>query len=154
MDSKWKQRWLKLAHEVASWSKDSVQVGAIIFDHNRNPRGFGYNGQVRGLDDNLLPRWQQPLKPLYFEHAERNVIYACARNGISCDNCTMVVTHWPCCDCTRAIIQCGIQELIVDQACMDPQGSFFQKWQTHIHESQQMLQECGIAWHLAQMKDT
>jgi len=148
MDSKWKQRWLKLAHEVASWSKDTVQVGAIIFDHNRNPRGFGYNGQPRGLDDQNPHRLHRPLKPLYFEHAERNVIFACARNGISCDGCTMVVTHWPCCDCTRAIIQSGIRELIVDAACMDPQGYFFQKWQTHISESQQMLDECEITWHL------
>ena len=144
MQHKWQKRWLRLAHEVASWSKDQVQVGAVIFDQNRNPRGFGYNGIPRGLDDTRPDRLQKPLKNWYFEHAERNVIYACSRNGISCDGCTIAVTHWPCTDCTRAIIQSGITQVIVDQACLDPQQYFYQKWQPQIQESQVMLAEAGI----------
>ena len=144
MQHKWQKRWLRLAHEVASWSKDQVQVGAVIFDQNRNPRGFGYNGIPRGLDDTRPDRLQKPLKNWYFEHAERNVIYACSRNGISCDGCTIAVTHWPCADCTRAIIQSGITQVIVDQACLDPQKYFYQKWQPQIEESQVMLAEAGI----------
>lgn len=144
MQHKWQKRWLRLAHEVASWSKDQVQVGAVIFDQNRNPRGFGYNGIPRGLDDTRPDRLQKPLKNWYFEHAERNVIYACSRNGISCDGCTIAVTHWPCTDCTRAIIQSGITKVIVDQACLDPQKYFYQKWQPQIQESQVMLAEAGI----------
>lgn len=144
MQHKWQKRWLRLAHEVASWSKDQVQVGAVIFDQNRNPRGFGYNGIPRGLDDTRPDRLQKPLKNWYFEHAERNVIYACSRNGISCDGCTIAVTHWPCTDCTRAIIQSGITQVIVDQACLDPQQYFYQKWQPQIEESQVMLAEAGI----------
>lgn len=153
MSDKWNLRWMKLAHQIASWSKDQVQVGAIVFDHNRNPRGFGYNGMPRGLDDNNQSRLTRPIKHLYFEHAERNVIYACARNGISCDGCTMVITHWPCCDCTRAIIQSGISHVTVDAACMDPNQQFYQKWQDHIRESQQMLNECGITWCLVRLED-
>lgn len=144
MQHKWQKRWLRLAHEVASWSKDQVQVGAVIFDQNRNPRGFGYNGIPRGLDDTRPDRLQKPLKNWYFEHAERNVIYACSRNGISCDGCTIAVTHWPCTDCTRAIIQSGITQVIVDQACLDPEKYFYQKWQPQIQESQVMLAEAGI----------
>lgn len=141
---KWSRRWLQLAHEVSTWSKDQTQVGAVIFDKNRNPRGFGYNGIPRGLNDATPVRLVKPLKNWYFEHAERNVIYACSRNGISCDDCTMAVTHWPCTDCTRAIIQSGIREVIVDEACLDPQGVFYQKWQDQIKESRLMLQEAGV----------
>ncbi len=144
MSSKWNQRWLRLAHEVASWSKDEIKVGAVIFDQNRNPRGFGYNGPPRNIDDDDPSVWQKPQKNWLFEHAERNVVYACARNGISCDDCTLVVTHWPCCDCTRAIIQSGIKSLIVDEACLDPEGVFFQKWKEQIQVSQNMLRDAGV----------
>lgn len=147
-DNKWHQRWLRLAHEVASWSKDQVQVGAVIADHNRNPRGFGYNGIPRGLDDDLPERREKPLKNWYCEHAERNVIYACSRNGISCDGCSIYVTHFPCCDCTRAIIQSGLRQVVVDSACLDPKGRFYQKWQQQIVESQRMLDEAGVDWSL------
>jgi dCMP deaminase len=146
MSHKWNQRWLRLAHEVASWSKDEIKVGAVIFDQNRNPRGFGYNGPPRNILDTNPQVWQKPHKNWLFEHAERNVVYACARNGISCDNCTLVVTHWPCCDCTRAIIQSGIKSLIVDEACLDPTGTFYQKWQEQIQVSQNMLNEAGVKY--------
>jgi dCMP deaminase len=151
LDQKWHTRWLRLAHEVASWSKDHVQVGAVIFDNNRNPRGFGYNGIPRGLSDVEPTRLQKPLKNWYFEHAERNVIYSCARNGISCDGCTIAVTHWPCTDCTRAIIQSGLTCVLVDQACLDPSKDFFQKWQDQIAESQNMLHEAGITTALVDL---
>jgi dCMP deaminase len=148
MHQKWQSRWLKLAHEVAGWSKDQVQVGAVIFDDNRNPRGFGYNGIPRGLSDSEPTRLEKPLKNWYFEHAERNVIYSCARNGISCDGCTIAVTHWPCTDCTRAIIQSGLKHVIVDEACLDPTQYFYQKWKDQIEQSQLMLREAGISTQL------
>lgn len=147
-DQKWAQRWIRLAHEVASWSKDDTQVGAVIFDQNRNPRGFGYNGIPRHLDDQVPERLEKPLKHLYFEHAERNVLYACARSGIPVEGCVLATTHWPCCDCTRGIIQSGIQCVLVDETCMDPQGSFHVKWRDQIWESKKMLDEAGIEWHL------
>jgi dCMP deaminase len=146
MSEKWHQRFLSLAHEVASWSKDHVQVGAVVIDDNRNPRGFGYNGVPRNIDDAQPAIWDKPKKNWYFEHAERNVIYACARNGISCDNCTLVVTHWPCCDCTRAIIQSGIKHVVVDGQCLDTDGVFWQKWQEQIKESQLMLTQAGVEY--------
>ena len=144
MSTKWHKRFLEIAHEVSTWSKDTTQVGAVIIDSNRNPRGFGYNGMPRGLDDQPPERQIKPLKNWLFEHAERNVLYACARNGISCDGCSIYVTHWPCADCTRGIIQAGIQEVIVDEACMDPSGIFYPKWREQIEVSQSMLNECGI----------
>jgi dCMP deaminase len=153
-DLKWSRRWLKLAHEVSAWSKDDTQVGAVMFDRLRNPRGFGYNGIPRGLSDTEPLRLQKPLKNWYFEHAERNVIYACSRNGISCDDCTIAITHWPCVDCTRAIIQSGISQVIVDAACLNGDNPFFQKWQDQIEVSKSMLQEVGIDTHIVHMHDS
>lgn len=151
MDEKWQTRWLRLAHEVSTWSKDQTKVGAVIFDQNRNPRGFGYNGIPRGLDDDRADRLTRPLKPWYFEHAERNVIYACSKNGISCDGCTMAVTHFPCCDCARAIIQSGIRHVMVDASCMREDSYFFQKWSEQIQESKLMFDEAGILCELVDL---
>jgi dCMP deaminase len=154
VSDKWQNRWIKLAHEVASWSKDQVKVGAVLADSNRNPRGFGYNGMPRGLDDEQPDRLTKPKKNWYFEHAERNVLYACARNGIRCDDCTMYVTHFPCCDCTRAIIQSGIRSVVVDATCMDPNTYFYQKWSEQITESQIMMTEAGVHWELVHVPQT
>lgn len=143
-DIKWQQRWLQKAHEIAAWSKDTVKVGAMVVDDNNNIRGFGYNGIPRNLDDQDALRNIKPLKAWWWEHAERNVIYSAARTGISIENCTMFVTHWPCCDCSRGIIQSGIKCVVVDEACLDPQGVFWPRWQPQIETSQVMFAEAGI----------
>jgi dCMP deaminase len=152
MNEKWQTRFLGLAHEVASWSKDLTKVGAVIVDANRNPRGFGYNGMPRGLDDTLPDRMVRPVKWWMWEHAERNCLYAAARNGISCDGCTILVTHAPCCDCTRGIIQSGIIRVIVDEACMNPAEEFYQKWHEQIEVSRAMMAECGVDFQTVSMK--
>jgi dCMP deaminase len=154
MDQKWKIRWIKLAHEVATWSKDTTQVGAVVFDQNRNPRGFGYNGVPRRLQDQAPERLTQPLKSLYFEHAERNVIYAAARTGIPLESCELATTHFPCCDCARAIIQSGIKCVWVDAACMESDGVFYQRWQDQIEQSQIMMTEAGVHWELVHTQES
>jgi len=58
---KWHRRFLKLAHEVASWSKDdSTKVGAVIMGHDHTPRSFGYNGFPEGVDDTIPERNERP----------------------------------------------------------------------------------------------
>ena len=53
--AKWDTRFLRLAFEVASWSKDhSTKVGAVIIGPDKDPRSFGYNGLPRGVNDCLL----------------------------------------------------------------------------------------------------
>ena len=48
---KWDKRFIKLAKEVASWSKDpSTQVGSISVK-NRKIIATGYNGFPKGIDD-------------------------------------------------------------------------------------------------------
>ena len=44
-------------------------------------------------------------------HAERNAIYAAAREGIRLEGSTIFTPGLPCPDCARAIIQAGIVEI-------------------------------------------
>ena len=50
---KWHKRFMEVAELVSTWSKDpSTKVGAIVVGPDREIRSTGYNGLVRGVDDN------------------------------------------------------------------------------------------------------
>jgi len=112
MDDKWDRRFIKLANEIATWSKDeSTKVGSVIIGNHKKPLSFGYNGLPRGVNDNIPERQKRPAKYYYFEHAERNAIYNSDNN---LEGSTIYVTHFPCADCARAIIQNQIKRVVVD----------------------------------------
>jgi dCMP deaminase len=45
-------------------------------------------------------------------HAETNAIIQAALHGVSTRGCTCYVTHFPCINCTKALINAGITRLI------------------------------------------
>lgn len=111
--SAWDKRFLELAQQIATWSKDrSRQVGCVIVGPSREIRSMGYNGFPRGVNDAVEERHQRPAKYKWTEHAERNAIYNAARMGTSLEGCTMYIPWYPCADCARAIVQSGIKVLV------------------------------------------
>ncbi|MCW8836697.1 MAG: CMP deaminase, partial [Rhodospirillales bacterium] len=79
MSDKWHVRFLQLAHQIASWSKDrSTKVGAVLVRPDRTPAPYGYNGFPRQVDDDIDDRHSRPDKYDWTEHAERNAIYNAA----------------------------------------------------------------------------
>ena len=38
-------------------------------------------------------------------HAEMNALLQCAKQGVSTEGATIYVTHFPCLNCTKSIIQ-------------------------------------------------
>ena len=51
-DSTWWPRYLSIAKQVSTWSKDpSTQVGAISVGSKGQILAQGYNGYPRGMDD-------------------------------------------------------------------------------------------------------
>ena len=140
---KWMQRHLRMAFQVASWSKDeSSQVGAVIVTEDGKPRSYGFNGMPRGVNDDVPERHERPEKYSWFEHAERNAIYL-ARGDL--EGCMIFVTHLPCPDCCRGIIQSGIKHVTV--ATMNGNKSeFVQKRKQNLEISLPMLREAGIVY--------
>ncbi|CCQ73736.1 dCMP deaminase family protein [Magnetospira sp. QH-2] len=144
MSDKWHDRFLRLAHEVASWSKDrSTQVGAVLIRDDRTPITFAYNGFPRNIDDMVEERHERPTKYQWTSHAEENAICNAARMGASTHGSTLYVTHYPCCGCARKIIQAGISRVVVDGATMD--GPFMERWEADIKTSDTMFEEAGVS---------
>ena len=44
-------------------------------------------------------------------HAEQNAIADCAGRGVSCNDSTIYITHYPCIHCLKLIIASGIKEI-------------------------------------------
>lgn len=110
LNPKWLRRFLKLAEQVAIWSKDrSTAVGCVIVDDSRTIRSTGYNGFPRGVNDDLDERHERPTKYYYTCHAEQNAVAQAARMGVSTDGCIAICTHCPCSRCATTLIQAGIK---------------------------------------------
>lgn len=133
--------FLKAAYKVAEkYSTDpSTQNGAILVRNGRILT-FGANHFPRGVEEKP-ERWERPQKYEFVEHAERNVIYKAAREGITCDDTTMYVPWYACADCGRAIIQAGITRVV---GHMLPEHENNPRWKESIARALEMLEEAGV----------
>jgi dCMP deaminase len=140
----WDRKFMQLALHVAQWSKDrSTRVGCVIVGPDNEVRATGYNGFPRGADDSVEARHARPLKYLWTEHAERNAIYNSVRSGTPILGCRMYLPWFPCVDCARAIVQCGIAELVAIEPDWDDA-----KWGEHFRVTRELFQETGIRLRL------
>ena len=111
----WDEYFMGVAKLAALRSKDpNSQVGSCIVSTDNKILSIGYNGFPRGCSDDVFPwaREGQPLdtKYVYVTHSELNAILNF--RGGSLEGSKMYVTLFPCNECSKAIIQSGISELI------------------------------------------
>lgn len=115
----WEEYFMSIAILSSLRSKDPhTKVGACIVSKEHKVLSLGYNGMPIGVDDNLIP-WEgynkeNPLPRLdtkypYVCHAELNAILNSAHD---LHGAIVYVTLFPCNECTKAIIQSGIKEII------------------------------------------
>ena len=136
----WDDFFMGLAQYVAQKSKDkSRKIGAVAVNKRNVVLSIGWNGFPRDVDDDVCSRHERPLKYLITEHSERNLVYNAASEGIKLGGAKIYVTWFPCCDCTRAIIQAGITELV----CMEPDWED-SIWKEQFKISKEMLEEANI----------
>jgi dCMP deaminase len=111
----WDEYFMGVALLSARRSKDpSTQVGACIVNDKNKIVGAGYNGLPTGCHDDEFP-WDKKgefleTKYPFVCHAELNAIL----NNIGMDlrGCKIYTALFPCNECTKAIIQSGISEVI------------------------------------------
>lgn len=152
LSEKWNRRFMDVAQLVATWSKDtSTKTGAIVVGPDREIRATGYNGLVRGVDDEKSERYERPTKYDFFEHAERNAIYNACLTGTSLKGCTMFATHPPCTDCARAIIQAGIKVVVTNEMEINS-STPSNTWRDKLAFSEQMFNEAGVEYIILPLK--
>lgn len=135
-----------MADLASKLSKDqSTKCGAVIVGPGHEVRSTGYNSFPRGINDDVQERQERPDKYLWIEHAERNAIYNAARMGVSLVGCRIYQDWLPCADCARAIIQCGIVQIIVDGGSYkNGNKEWEERWGKSLNISKIMLDEAGI----------
>jgi len=111
----WDEYFMGVALLSAKRSKDpSTQVGACIVNDKNKIVGAGYNGLPIGCSDDEFPWSKQgdflDTKYPFVCHAELNAIL----NNIGMDlkGCKIYTALFPCNECTKAIIQSGITEVV------------------------------------------
>lgn len=138
------RKYLAIANAISKLSKDqSTQVGAVILGPSMEIRSMGYNGSPRGCAaDEDSRKDNRPEKYYWFSHAELNAITNAARVGTPLAGSTIVVTHPPCMDCARAIVQAGVTQVF----CPEPTTDFVTRWGEHLTRSKVLFEECNVEY--------
>jgi dCMP deaminase len=137
----WDEYFAQLTVLTSQKSEDeSTKCGAVIVTATNEIVSTGYNGFPRGIKD-TPERQERPLKYKFFEHSERNALYNCSRNGIPTLGTKMYITGRPCTDCSRAIIQCGIREIVV---LTNQRTDFNVRWKEDFDLAEQLLKEASV----------
>jgi len=139
--NKWTKRYLQIAEDVSSWSKDpSTKIGAVCVGHKGQLLSQGYNGFPRGIKDSSDRLQDREEKYKYVVHAELNCIFNAAINGVSLDRSTMYLYGLPTCtECAKGIIQVGISRVIIQQ----PREGL-ERWEESTDKAISMLKEAGV----------
>jgi dCMP deaminase len=136
------QKYMRLAQYNAElFSKDPhTKVGAIILTPDfLNILSCGINGFPSKVIDTNTTRWERPTKYDYVIHAEINAVCNAAKSGTPLNGSVVVVTLFPCKDCTKALIQAGIKKIYA------PKPDFSdERWGRDFEISCEMFKETGI----------
>lgn len=122
MRKPWDAYFIEMASLVATRSTcNRKQVGAVIVREKRTIAS-GYNGSVAGdvhcIDVGCKVVDGHCIRTV---HAESNAILQCAKFGVSTRDADLYVTHFPCLQCTKQIIQAGIAKVIyAEEYHIDP----------------------------------
>ena len=114
LTSSWKERinwdeyFMGLALLISSRSAcERLHVGCVLVKDTR-VISVGYNGFLPKTPHKSIIRDGHEQATV---HAEQNSISDCAKRGISCENATAYITHYPCINCAKILASSGIIEI-------------------------------------------
>ena len=143
-NNKWHRRYLNLAKEVSTFSKDpSTKVGAVVVNDLGQIVGTGYNGFPRGVEDTEDRYNDRETKYKFVVHAEVNAVLLA---GDKARGSTLYV--YPafgsppvCSECCKVLIQADIKRIVGFTA---EQNEKTKRWEESIGISRIMCAEAGI----------
>jgi dCMP deaminase len=138
----WDDYFMQIASVVARRSNCMKRKVAAVVVRDRRIISTGYNGTPRGArncNEGGCPRCNSmavsgtALDQCVCSHAEENAITQSAYHGISVKGATLYTTFSPCMQCTKMIINSGIEEVVYNVAY--PLGDM----------ALSLMTECGVA---------
>ena len=114
MRKDWDEYFMEITELVASRSTcDRAFVGCVLVNGDKRIVSTGYNGSIGGNPHcSEIGHTMRDGHCIATIHAEMNALLYCAKEGISVKGATCYVTHFPCLNCTKALIQAGIKKII------------------------------------------
>lgn len=110
--------WAKLSHCKRAKVGTLIVKDSMIISDGFNGTPSGFPNECEDCDNNT--HW-------YVLHSEANAILKCAKNGISCKDATIYLTHSPCKECAKLIFQSMIKRLVYNFNYRDTDGVDFLK---------------------------
>ena len=110
----WNTYFMDMAVEVAQRSTcDRAFVGCVLVNERNRVIATGYNGSAGSgtAQCNEVGHTMRDNHCIATVHAEMNAICDCAYEGKSTKNSTAYITHFPCINCTKALIQAGVKKI-------------------------------------------
>ena len=113
----WDSYFMKIASAVSERSTcDRAFVGCLLVRDKRILTS-GFNGSPAGQDHcDESGRLMIDGHCVRTIHAETNAIIQAALHGVSTRESTCYVTHLPCINCTKALINAGVARIVYGEA--------------------------------------
>jgi dCMP deaminase len=110
----WDIYFLNLAQAVSTRATcNRLQVGCVLV-RNNDTIATGYNGSVKGephcTDVGCLLNSQKAC--IRTIHSESNAIIRAARYGVSTEGAIAYITHSPCAECLKLLINAGVKRIV------------------------------------------
>ena len=104
----WDEYFKEIVQVTAKRSScNRLHVGCILVKDNRII-SQGYNGFLPGCPHESIVRNNHEQSTI---HSEQNAITDCAKRGVSCNNSTAYITHYPCINCCKLLLASGIKSI-------------------------------------------
>jgi dCMP deaminase len=104
----WDEYFTKIVQVTSERSPcKRLHVGCLLVKDNRIV-SQGYNGFLPGCVHTSIIRDDHEQAIV---HAEQNALADCAKRGVSCNESTAYVTHYPCIICARLMFAAGVKEV-------------------------------------------
>ena len=118
MRKSWNKYFMEITEMVASRSTcDRAFVGCVLVNKDHRIVSTGYNGSVTGNPHcSEVGHTMRDGHCIATIHAEMNALLYCAKEGIPVKGCTAYITHFPCLNCSKALIQAGIEKIYYKHA--------------------------------------
>lgn len=144
-EEKWDRRFLELAKQVSTWSKDpSTQVGAVLVNDLQQVVGLGYNGFARGVEDTEERYADRDIKYPLVVHAEVNAIIQAGHEAR--DSILYVYPSFMlppiCAECAKTAIQAGVVGIIGYNP--NESDERVKRWAGSISHAKTMWEEVGL----------